>query len=119
MSTVLVVEDETPTRDVIAEAVKELNYNVQTAATVAEAVRRVKARQPDAILLDMGLPDAAGTVGLDQLRNVVPTVPIIMLTANTDEALARETLRHGAFDYITKPFDFGRLSTVLQAAISG
>jgi len=65
----------------------------------------------------MMLPDARGTVALETLRAVRPNVPIIMLTGNTDEAIARDTLQRGAFDYISKPFDRDRLASVLQAAL--
>ncbi len=65
--------------------------------------------RPDAILLDINLPDASGTSTLDRLRQVRPEVPIIMLTANADEHLARDTLRRGAFDYVTKPFNLDHL----------
>ena len=57
-------------------------------------------------------------MGPDQLRALLPTVPIIMLTANTDGLIARETLRRGAFDYITEPFDAQRLQTVLETALA-
>ena len=54
---------------------------------------------------------------MDQLRLLRSDVPIIMVTANADETLARETLTRGAFDYIMKPFDMGRLGQVLEAAL--
>jgi DNA-binding response OmpR family regulator len=57
------------------------------------------------ILLDIALPDSGGTATLERLRTLRPDVPIIMVTANADEARACETLTRGAFDYIMKPFD--------------
>lgn len=63
------------------------------------------------------LPDASGTETLDQLRLLRPDIPIIMVTANADERLARETLTRGAFDYVMKPFDMERLGQVLEVAI--
>ena len=117
MPTVLVVEDHVDTLDLVVEMLRRFNYDVRTAVTAAQAVQRAGEGRPDAILLDIKLPDAAGTVGLDQLRKLLPTVPIIMLTANTDGIIARETLRRGAFDYITKPFDAERLKSVLEAAL--
>jgi DNA-binding response OmpR family regulator len=66
------------------------------------------------ILLDIALPDSGGTATLDRLRTLRPDAPIIMATANADEALACETLTRGAFDYIMKPFDFERLGRVLE-----
>src|SRR6059036_779516 len=76
-----------------------------------------KAERPDTILLDMNLPDANGTQTLDELRLLRPDVPIIMVTANADVRLARETLTRGAFDYVMKPFDMNHLGQVLDAAL--
>jgi len=118
MPIVLVVEDHADTLDLIAEMLRRFSYQVRTAVTAAQAVRSVAADRPDAILLDVKLPDAAGVAGLEQLRRVLPDVPIIMLTANTDAAVARETLKRGAFDYITKPFDVDRVRSVLEAALA-
>ena len=118
MPIVLVVEDHTDTLDLIAEMLRRFSYQVRTAVTAAQAVRSVAADRPDAILLDVKLPDAAGVAGLEQLRRVLPDVPIIMLTANTDAAVARETLKRGAYDYITKPFDVDRVRSVLEAALA-
>jgi len=118
MPIVLVVEDHADTLDLIAEMLRRFSYQVRTAVTAAQAVRSVAADRPDAILLDVKLPDAAGVAGLEQLRRVLPDVPIIMLTANTDAAVARETLKRGAYDYITKPFDVDRVRSVLEAALA-
>jgi DNA-binding response OmpR family regulator len=118
MPIVLVVEDHADTLDLIAEMLRRFSYQVRTAVTAGQAVRSVAADRPDAILLDVKLPDAAGVAGLEQLRRVLPDVPIIMLTANTDAAVARETLKRGAFDYITKPFDVDRVRSVLEAALA-
>jgi DNA-binding NtrC family response regulator len=118
MAVVLVVEDHEDTLDLIGEVLKRLNYQIRTATTAAAALDSARQERPDAILLDIKLPDASGTIGLDQLRKLRPTVPVIMLTANTDGAVARDTLKHGAFDYITKPFDVQRLKSVLEAALA-
>jgi DNA-binding response OmpR family regulator len=118
MPVILVVEDEVSIREVIAESVTQLHYEVRLTATAAEALTAAKSERPDAILLDIALPDASGTATLDQLRKLRPDVPIVMLTANADEELARETLKRGAFDYIVKPFNVQHLARVLEAALA-
>jgi DNA-binding response OmpR family regulator len=118
MPVILVVEDEVPIREMIAETVTQLHYDVRLAATAVEALTMAKSGRPDAILLDIALPDASGTSTLDQLRKLRPDVPIIMLTANSDEELARETLKRGAYDYIVKPFNVQHLARVLEAALA-
>ena len=119
MPVILVVEDHEDTLELVAEMLRRLCYHVRTAVTAAEAVQSAEMDRPDAILLDIKLPDTSGITGLEQLRKLLPTVPIIMLTANTDATLARDTLKRGAFDYITKPFDMTRLKSVLETALAG
>jgi two-component system nitrogen regulation response regulator GlnG len=118
MALVLIVEDDEALLQVLAETVERFGYMASLAGTAAEAVRVMKNCRADAIVLDMALPDSGGTATLNRLQKVRPNVPIIMLTANTDEALARATLQQGAFDYIVKPFEAERLGRVLEAAVA-
>lgn len=118
MPLVLVVEDNEEVREILVETVQALGYEVSTAESAADAVVAVSYRQPDAILLDIVLPDAQGTAGLERLKRLRPDVPIIMVTANSDDDLARETLKRGAFDYVMKPFDRGQLARALEAAVA-
>lgn len=117
MPLILVVEDEPNVCEIISEAVVQLNCDVRIAATAAEALTIAKSARPDAVLLDIVLRDATGMVTLDELLKLHPGVPIVMVTANTDEELAREMLKRGAFDYIAKPFALQRLAQVLEAAL--
>jgi DNA-binding NtrC family response regulator len=77
----------------------------------------VETERPDAILLDINLPDSTGISTLDCLRQVWPDVPIIMVTGNTDAELARDTLKRGAFDYVMK-LDLDRLARVVEVALA-
>jgi len=115
---VLVVEDDRHVQDVLATMAEELGYEVRRAATAAEALVAVDADRPDAVLLDMMLPDAAGTTTLESLRLRWPELPVVMVTANADEDVARGCLRRGAFDYVMKPFSMEQIARVLQAAIA-
>lgn len=119
MAVIMVVEDEPDISELIGTILRQLHHEARLVVTAAEALRMAQTARFDAILLDIFLPDATGTATLDQLRKLCPDVPIIMVTANVDGKLARETLKHGAFDYIVKPFDFDRLKTVLAAALAG
>jgi DNA-binding NtrC family response regulator len=114
---ILVVDDDAEVLDALAEMLEQLGYHTRLAGTAADAYAFATTERPSAILLDMNLPDAAGTQTLDQLRLLRPDVPIIMVTANADEGLARETLTRGALDYVMKPFDMERLGQVLEAAV--
>jgi|SRR6185503_9169004 len=116
---VLVVEDQEEIAEILGEMLESLGYTVRYAPTIGDAVTKVHADRPDAILLDVVLPDARDTQGLDQLKAAGPKTPIIMVTANVDEDLGRELLKRGAFDYIMKPFDRDQLDRGLTAALGG
>src|SRR5258708_4646643 len=114
---ILVVEDEPALREILSDMLERFDYDARLAGTAADAYAFAATERPNAILLDINLPDATGTQTLDELRILRPDVPIIMVTANADEGLARETLTRGAFDYVLKPFDMDRMGRVLEAAL--
>jgi DNA-binding response OmpR family regulator len=114
---VLIVEDDEGVREVLVETVEDFGYEVTQAATIADAVVSLSLQRPDAILLDIVLPDSQGINGLRRLKGLVPDAPIIMVTANVDEDLAREMLKSGALDYVMKPFDRSQLARALAAAL--
>ena len=114
---ILIVEDEPALLEILSDMLERFDYDARLAGTAADAYAFAAAERPNAILLDINLPDATGTQMLDELRILRPDVPIIMVTANADEGLARETLTRGAFDYVLKPFDMDRIGQVLEAAL--
>ena len=116
-SVILVVEDEPALREILSDMLERFDYDVRLAGTAADAYAIAASERPNAILLDINLPDATGTQTLDELRVLRPDVPIIIVTANADEGLARDTLTRGAFDYVLKPFDMDRIGQVLEAAL--
>src|SRR5919204_590479 len=114
---VLIVEDQEEIAEILGEMVESLGHEVRYAATLADALTKVRTEEPDAILLDVILPDARDTEGLDRLKAAGPGIPVLMVTANVDEDLGRELLKRGAFDYIMKPFDRDQLDRGLTAAL--
>ncbi len=101
MATVLVVEDERDIRDMLRRFLERAGCSVLTAATGAEAMRLLTTASPDLLLLDLGLPDVDG---VEILREAIPTIPVVVLTARSDTQDRIEGLRLGADDYIVKPF---------------
>jgi CheY-like chemotaxis protein len=75
MAVILVVEDEPHICEIIVEILGQLGHEARVAGTAADAVNLVKAERPDAILLDIVLPDGRGTTVLDRLRSLRPTFP--------------------------------------------
>src|SRR2546425_11938646 len=113
----LLVDDETPVLDVLSEYFSTQGYAVETASTGADALAAARHYRPDLVLLDIRMPGMDGVEVLKKLRELDPGLAVIMVTANEDMALARETLKIGAFDYVSKPFDCGPLDRAVSAAI--
>ena len=113
----LVVDDDAPVREVLSEYFVALGYVVDTAADGREALDALVRERPDVVLLDMRMPEMDGMDVLRRLRRVDPDVPVIMVTANDDVALARQTLAIGAFGYVAKPFDFEHLTRTVTTAL--
>ena len=114
---ILVVENDPPLLQTLADTVSKLGYDATLATTVADGVTLAELARPDAILLDVGVREAAGASALDRLKAVHPDVPIIMVASESAEAAARETLKRGAFDYVMPPFNASHLTEVLRAAL--
>jgi two-component system, NtrC family, nitrogen regulation response regulator NtrX len=117
MAIVLVVEDEVHVRLVLSEVLRTFNHDVRLAETAAAGVKAFKIERPDAVILDTMLPDASGTVVLDEMRKLRPDVPVVMMSGHADETFAQQARSHGAFDYLAKPFSVDRLVGVLTAAL--
>jgi DNA-binding response OmpR family regulator len=116
---VLLVEDERAITEPLAEALEREGFNAAVAGTAAEAMETAAGREPDLVLLDIGLPDGSGLDVCRELRRH-SDVPIIMLTARGSEADRVAGLELGADDYIVKPFSarevMARVRAVLRRA---
>jgi two-component system KDP operon response regulator KdpE len=116
MFRVLVVEDDADIRMVLATLLESAGYRVELAATAARALIEARANRPDAVLVDLGLPDRDGQQLIGDIRGFA-TVPIIVLSARGAEQEKIAALDHGADDYVTKPFNAGELLARLRAAL--
>lgn len=118
--TVLVVEDETDIQELIKYHLEREHYRVIATSTGEEGVKLARREKPDLVLLDLMLPGMDGLEVCRTLRADVATkkIPIIMLTARTEEADVVSGLEIGADDYVTKPFRprvlMARLKAVLR-----
>lgn len=114
--TVLVVDDEPPIRRFLRTSLGAAGYRVAVAENAAEATAMLATEKPDAIILDLGLPDRSGLDVIAEIRMRSP-VPIIVLSARDDERSKVEALDLGADDYISKPFGMAELTARLRAAL--
>lgn len=117
VAVILIVEDEASVAELIADTLIQRGYEARVAVSAAHASMIVSTERPDVIMLDINVPDSAGTVALGRLRQLLADVPVIMLTANADDELARASLTRGAFDYISRPFDIDHLIRVVEFAL--
>lgn len=113
---ILVVDDDLHIRRLLKSTLERGGYDVVEATTASEALSQTNHTQPDAILLDLGLPDRNGLEIIQLLRKTT-TAPILVVSARdaTDQKVAALDL--GADDYVTKPFDSEEVLARLRAAV--
>jgi len=114
--TILVVDDEPKISEVVASYLESRGYHVLTAETGKEALDTFERENVALVVLDLMLPDISGEEVCRRLRNI-SRVPIIMLTAKSDEASLLEGLGIGADDYVTKPFSLKALAARIEAVL--
>lgn len=113
---VLVVDDEPPILRFLRTSLAAVGYRVVVAEDAAAALSAVTAEKPDVVILDLGLPDRSGFEVITEIRKQSP-VPIIVLSARSDERSKVEALDLGADDYIGKPFGMAELMARIRAAL--
>jgi two-component system KDP operon response regulator KdpE len=116
MSRILVVDDEPQILRALQMSLRGAGYDVDTASTGAQALTAAAVQPPDAVILDLVLPDTRGTDVCRELRTW-STVPVIVLSVVGDESEKVAALDAGADDYVTKPFGLDELLARLRAAL--
>ncbi len=113
----LVVDDDRGLRDVLRRALSLAGYDVRLTETGAGALSEVASGAPDAVVLDIGLPDIDGLEVCRLLRSEGNRVPVLMLTARDAVSDRIDGLDAGADDYLVKPFDIDELRARLRALL--
>ena len=116
MTSVLIVEDEHAIRRFLRTALEAEDLRVYDAATLQRGLLEAATRKPDLVILDLGLPDGDGLDFIRDIRQWSP-VPIIVLSARSDERDKIAALDAGADDYLSKPFGIGELQARLRVAL--
>jgi two-component system nitrogen regulation response regulator NtrX len=119
MNTILIIEDEAAIRRVLNKIITEENdaYAVEEAENGLIGLEMALEKEYDLILCDIKMPKLDGVEVLEKLKKVQPHVPVIMISGHGDLDTAVETMRLGAFDYISKPPDLNRLLTTVRNAL--
>jgi two-component system OmpR family response regulator len=113
----LVVDDEEALVDLLGDALRFAGYEVHTAGTGFEALRRAADLRPDLMVLDVNLPDLDGFEVCQRLRRDGEDVPVVFLTARDDPSDLRTGFTRGGDDYVTKPFSLEELNFRIQAVL--
>ncbi|HKW15659.1 MAG TPA: sigma-54 dependent transcriptional regulator [Candidatus Krumholzibacteria bacterium] len=115
--TILIIDDEKTIRWSLAEALTASGYETVDADTAASGIVRFRETCPDLVLLDMKLPDGSGLDVLKAIRAEDATVPIVMMTAYAEVEAAVDAMKHGAYDFIPKPYSVEKLRVSIANAM--
>lgn len=115
---ILLVDDEKGFVDVISKRMSKRNIEVAKAYSGKDALQALRKADFDAVVLDLKMEDMDGIEVLKIFKKIAPDLPIIMLTGHGSEEAARDGIRFGAFDYLTKPCDFDELILKIQEVVS-
>jgi two-component system, OmpR family, response regulator MprA len=114
---ILVVDDDRSVRDALRRALTLGGYEVESAEDGRQALQRLTAGSPDAVVLDVGMPEIDGLEVCRRVRSSGDRVPILMLTARDAISDRIDGLDAGADDYLVKPFDLGELKARIRALL--
>jgi two-component system nitrogen regulation response regulator NtrX len=119
MSKILIIEDEAAIRRVLTKILSEENdsYTVEEAEDGIHGIEKIKNSDYDLVLCDIKMPKMDGVEVLDAIKKIKPEIPFVMISGHGDMETAIQTMRLGAFDYISKPPDLNRLLNTVRNAL--
>ncbi|HET8854548.1 MAG TPA: sigma-54 dependent transcriptional regulator [Salinimicrobium sp.] len=119
MSKILIIEDEAAIRRVLIKILSEENntYEVEEAADGLEGMEKIKDQDYDLVLCDIKMPKMDGVEVLEASKKLKPEIPVVMISGHGDLDTAINTMKMGAFDYISKPPDLNRLLNTVRIAL--
>jgi len=113
---VLIIDDERPVLMTLEALLKRHGYQVETAPTAAQGLKLLKSKSPTLVLLDLRLPDADGLEMLERIKGELPEVQVIILTAHDSLHNAIESIKRGAYHFISKPYAPEELLSLVEKA---
>jgi two-component system nitrogen regulation response regulator GlnG len=117
MPRILVVDDDRSVRHLITKAFEDSDVEVLSAASAEEGMRLLNESSPDAVLLDILLPETSGLDAFEKIHRVDPKMPVIFITALSSSETAIKAMTLGAFDYLLKPLDLARIRDLVRQAL--
>lgn len=117
MPTLLIVDDEPNVLYLLQKNLRSDTVDVLTAETATRGIELVEQRRPDAVVLDVRLPDMSGLDAFNQMHAIDSHLPVIIITAHATTETAIEAMKRGAFDYLLKPLDLHELRSAVSKAL--
>jgi nitrogen regulation protein NR(I) len=117
MSKLLIIDDEPNVLYSLEKRLKSDSLEVLTASTAKQGIEMVKRHDPDAVLLDVRLPDMSGLDAFEEIHKYDSRLPVIIITAHATTETAIEAMKRGAFEYLLKPLDLPELLRIVARAI--
>ncbi len=114
---VLIIDDERPVLMTLEALLKRHGYHVDTASTASQGLKLLRSQPSTLVLLDLQLPDADGLETLDQIKTEVPQTQVIILTAHDSLHNAIESIKRGAYHFISKPYAPEELLSLVEKAL--
>ncbi|MCK4648811.1 response regulator [bacterium] len=116
---ILIVDDEKELCDTLKKLLAEEGYRTFSAHSGQSALKMIKKEKPGLVLLDIYMPKMDGIAVLSRVKKIDKKIVMVMMTAYGTLDTAKKTLKLGAYDYITKPFDINFIKIVVKNAFSG
>ena len=119
MSKILIIEDEAAIRRVLVKILAEESdtYQVEDVEDGIQGLEKIKSEDYDLVLCDIKMPKMDGVEVLEAIKKIKPEIPVVMISGHGDLETAVNTMRLGAFDYISKPPDLNRLLNTVRNAV--
>jgi DNA-binding NtrC family response regulator len=114
---ILIIDDERPILLTLEALLRRHAYQVDTAPTASQGLKLLKTKSPALVLLDLQLPDAEGLQTLDSIKSDSPGMPVIILTAHDTLHNAIESIKRGAYHFISKPYAPEELLSLIEKAL--
>ena len=117
MKKILVIDDELTIGEIVKDYLDEMGYRTFISTDAMTGLKLIEKERPDLVLLDVLMPEVGGLECLRRIKEIRPETLVVVVSGLQDEQIAKQAIRRGAYDYITKPFDLEYLQENILARV--